>query len=86
MNEVIEGEGDKQKITAKAVKARLKIIGKDPDYGDERAALAVDRSAGWPSKGSRPSCRQRPSASASRPKYAPLMVPGTVMCFLNDDL
>ena len=28
--EVIEGEGDKQKITAKAVKARLKEIGKDP--------------------------------------------------------
>jgi type I restriction enzyme M protein len=32
---VIEGEGDKQKITAKAVKARLKEIGKDPDYNDE---------------------------------------------------
>jgi len=39
LNEVIEGEGDKQKITAKAVKARLKEIGKDPDYDDERAAL-----------------------------------------------
>ena len=39
LNEVIEGEGDKQKITAKAVKARLKEIGKDPDYADERAAL-----------------------------------------------
>ncbi len=37
--EVIEGEGDKQKITAKAVKARLKEIGKDPDYADERIAL-----------------------------------------------
>src|SRR5262249_9641358 len=37
--EVIEGEGDKQKITAHAVKARLKDIGKDPLYGDERAAL-----------------------------------------------
>ena len=37
--EVIEGEGDKQKITAKAVKARLKEIGKDPLYADERAAL-----------------------------------------------
>jgi type I restriction enzyme M protein len=37
--EVVEGEGDKQRITAKAVKARLKEIGKDPDYGDERAAL-----------------------------------------------
>jgi type I restriction enzyme M protein len=37
--EVVEGEGDKQKITAKAVKAQLKKIGKDPDYADERAAL-----------------------------------------------
>jgi type I restriction enzyme M protein len=37
--EVIEGEGDKQKITAKAVKARLKEIGKDSDYADERKAL-----------------------------------------------
>ena len=48
--EVIEGEGDKQKITAKAVKARLKEIGKDPDYADERAALeeyaALARPAG----------------------------------------
>jgi type I restriction enzyme M protein len=37
--EVIEGEGDKQKIAAKSVKARLKEIGKDPLYADERAAL-----------------------------------------------
>lgn len=37
--EVIEGEGDKQKITAKGVKARLKEIGKDPDDADERQAL-----------------------------------------------
>ena len=37
--EVIEGEGNKQKITAKAVKARLKEIGTDPLYADERAAL-----------------------------------------------
>jgi type I restriction enzyme M protein len=37
--EVIEGEGDKEKITAKAVKARLKEIGEDPSYADERAAL-----------------------------------------------
>jgi type I restriction enzyme M protein len=37
--EVIEGEGDKQKITAKAVKARLKEIGRDPDYAEERQAL-----------------------------------------------
>jgi type I restriction enzyme M protein len=39
LNEVIEGEGDKQKITAKAVKARLKEIRRDPDYADERAVL-----------------------------------------------
>ena len=37
--EVISGEGDKQKITAKAVKARLMEIGNDPLYADERAAL-----------------------------------------------
>jgi type I restriction enzyme M protein len=37
--EVIEGEGGKQKITAKAVKARLKEIGKDPEFADERKAL-----------------------------------------------
>jgi type I restriction enzyme M protein len=37
--EVIEGEGDKQKITAKGLKARLKLIGKDKAYADERAAL-----------------------------------------------
>ena len=37
--EVIEGEGEKQKITAKAVKARLKEIGRDSDYADERQAL-----------------------------------------------
>jgi type I restriction enzyme M protein len=37
--EVIEGEGEKQKISAKAVKARLKEIGLDPDYAEERLAL-----------------------------------------------
>jgi type I restriction enzyme M protein len=37
--EVIEGEGDKQKITAKAVRARLREIGKEPLYDDEREAL-----------------------------------------------
>lgn len=37
--EVIEGEGEKQKITAKALKARLKEIGRDPDYTEERRAL-----------------------------------------------
>ena len=35
----MEGEGDRQKITAKAIKARLKEIGRDPDYAEERAAL-----------------------------------------------
>ena len=39
LNEVIEGEGEKQKITTKGVKARLKEIGKDKDYADERQAL-----------------------------------------------
>ncbi len=37
--EVIEGEGEKQKITAKAVKGRLREIGRDPDYAEERQAL-----------------------------------------------
>jgi len=39
--DVIEGEGDKQKIAAKAVKARLKEIGQDPLYEDERKVLTV---------------------------------------------
>ena len=37
--EVVDGEGDKQKITERAVKARLKEVGNDPLYADERAAL-----------------------------------------------
>jgi type I restriction enzyme M protein len=37
--EVIEGEGDKQKITTRALVARLREIGSDPVYADERAAL-----------------------------------------------
>jgi len=37
--EVIEGEGDKQKIAAKTLKARLKEIGKDPLCAEEREAL-----------------------------------------------
>ena len=37
--EVIEGEGEKQKITVKAVKARLKEIDRDQDYADERQSL-----------------------------------------------
>jgi len=39
LSEVIEGEGEKQKITAKATKARLGEIGKDSVYADERAVL-----------------------------------------------
>jgi type I restriction enzyme M protein len=39
LTEVIEGEGDQQKIVAKAVKGRLKEMGKDPLYADERTAL-----------------------------------------------
>jgi type I restriction enzyme M protein len=37
--EVIEGEGDKQKITAKALKARLRETGKDAEFAEERKAL-----------------------------------------------
>ena len=37
--EVIQGDGNKQKITAKAVKARLREIGKDTVHADERAGL-----------------------------------------------
>jgi type I restriction enzyme M protein len=39
LSEVVEGEGDKQKITAKGIKVRLKDIGKDAAFSDERAAL-----------------------------------------------
>ena len=39
LEEVIEGEGEKRKITANAVKSRLKEIGKDPDFADERKAV-----------------------------------------------
>jgi type I restriction enzyme M protein len=41
LTEVIEGEGEKQKIPAKAVKPRLKKIGKDPLYADEREVLTA---------------------------------------------
>ncbi len=43
LSEVIEGEGegDKQKITVKAVKARLKEIAEDLLFSDEREALAA---------------------------------------------
>jgi type I restriction enzyme M protein len=39
LSEVVEGEGDKQKITAKVLKARIKTLVDDPDYADERKAL-----------------------------------------------
>ncbi|HWW77509.1 MAG TPA: N-6 DNA methylase, partial [Pyrinomonadaceae bacterium] len=32
-------EGEKPKVTAKGVKARLKVIGRDPNFADERRAL-----------------------------------------------
>jgi type I restriction enzyme M protein len=41
LSEVIEGEGDKQKIPPKAVKVRLKQIGNDSLYTDERALLEM---------------------------------------------
>jgi len=41
LSEVIEGEGEKQKITAKAAKARLHEIGDDPIYADEREVLVA---------------------------------------------
>jgi type I restriction enzyme M protein len=37
--EVIEGEGDKKKVAAKVIKARLKEVSKDPDYADELKVL-----------------------------------------------
>ena len=37
--DVVEGEGDRQKITPKAIKERLKEIKNDPDYSDEMKAL-----------------------------------------------
>ncbi|MEP6636557.1 MAG: N-6 DNA methylase, partial [Acidobacteriota bacterium] len=39
LTEVIEGEGDKQKITAKALKTRLKEIGNDREFADEKKTL-----------------------------------------------
>jgi type I restriction enzyme M protein len=39
LNDVVDGEGDKRKVVSKAVRPRLKAIGKDPEYDDERAVL-----------------------------------------------
>ncbi|ROL84129.1 type I restriction-modification system subunit M [Pseudomonas chlororaphis] len=40
LSEVIEGDGDKQKVTAKAVKTRQREIAKDLDYEEEFEVLA----------------------------------------------
>ncbi|MCO8168052.1 N-6 DNA methylase [Pseudomonas sp. 21LCFQ02] len=40
LSEVVEGEGDKQKVTAKAIKTRQREIDNDPDYEDELKVLA----------------------------------------------
>lgn len=39
--EVVEGEGDKQKVTAKVIKARLREIEDDQDYADEFKVLTA---------------------------------------------
>jgi type I restriction enzyme M protein len=39
LEDVVEGEGEKRKITAKAVKARRKEIGGDTEFADEARAL-----------------------------------------------
>jgi type I restriction enzyme M protein len=39
LEEVIEGEGEKRKVTAKAVKVRLNEVGDAAEFADERAAL-----------------------------------------------
>lgn len=39
LSEVIEGEGEKRKITAKAIRARLREIGDDVEMKEEREAL-----------------------------------------------
>ncbi|MGC8116647.1 N-6 DNA methylase [Metapseudomonas otitidis] len=40
LSEVVEGEGDKQKVTVKTIKARQREIDNDPDYEDELKVLA----------------------------------------------
>jgi type I restriction enzyme M protein len=71
--EVIEGEGEKQKITAKALKARLKEIGRDPDYAEERQALEdyaalLDQQADT-KPGSRPRRKTwKPSSTPNTPR------------------
>jgi type I restriction enzyme M protein len=41
LEDVIEGEGDKQKIVAKSVRSQLKQFGSDPDYAAERKLLEM---------------------------------------------
>lgn len=43
--EAVEGEGDKRKVSPRALKSRLKEIGLEPDLADEREALAVYQQA-----------------------------------------
>ena len=85
--EVIEGEGDKQKITAKAVKARLKEIGKDPDYADERTGarrrtLTCSSSRPRPRPGSRP--RRRTWTAKLDAKY-PKLTEAEIKTLVVDD-
>jgi type I restriction enzyme M protein len=39
LEDVIEGDGDRRKITAKSVKSQIQKIGSDPDFSEERNAL-----------------------------------------------
>src|SRR5206468_2883713 len=53
--DVIEGEGEKRKITAKSIKSRLREIGDDRSYAEERDALVsygelLDRESSLKSK------------------------------------
>jgi type I restriction enzyme M protein len=39
LEDVVEGEGEKRKITRKSIKTRVKEIGDDPDFDDELKAI-----------------------------------------------
>ena len=84
--EVIEGEGEKQKITAKAVKARLKEIGDDPDYADERQALEdyprCSSSRPTPRHGSRP---RRKTLEAKLDAKYPTLTEDEIKTLVVDD-
>jgi type I restriction enzyme M protein len=82
LSEVIEGEGDKQKITAKAIKARLK----DGVDSDERAALLafgtlLDRHADTKAKRSAAEARLYALVHA---RYATLSVAEVQMLVIDD--